>query len=254
MSIHLYLSLMPEALIASMLTPQEFAVYYSVGSSKKRRGQAMFVELDPGFRHDYFPIDEGLARCVPHPDGEVKKSVYISTYRVLEHISLESVRELFLVTSYGEALALSRESEPLANGRSYYLYQELAPVTPLVVSTLNPHSFWEFLTQDPQSMIHLPAISFVDLRLDELADDPERGGVGDLPYDNIPHLRECLVELRDKTIHTKMVNRNSTTEFAFRTISSGIYIGNLRELAYFPLPSREDLRGKHYRWWRTANL
>ena len=60
MTVHLYLSLIPEALIASMLTPEEFGVYYSVGTSKKRRGQAMFVELDPDFRHDVFRIDEGI--------------------------------------------------------------------------------------------------------------------------------------------------------------------------------------------------
>ncbi len=88
MTVHLYLSLIPEALIASMLPPQEFGVYYTVGYSKKMRGQAMFIELDPDFRHDFFPIEQGIARCVPHENGSLKKSVYIATYRVLEHIPL----------------------------------------------------------------------------------------------------------------------------------------------------------------------
>lgn len=43
MAIHLYLSLLPEALIASMLSPEDFGTYYAVGSAKKSRGQAMFL-------------------------------------------------------------------------------------------------------------------------------------------------------------------------------------------------------------------
>ena len=46
MAKHLYLSMIPEALIASMLTPEEFGVYYAVGSEKKSRGQAIFFEID----------------------------------------------------------------------------------------------------------------------------------------------------------------------------------------------------------------
>jgi hypothetical protein len=35
--VHLYLSMIPEALIASMLTPEEFGVYYALGTAKKSR-------------------------------------------------------------------------------------------------------------------------------------------------------------------------------------------------------------------------
>ncbi len=106
MSAHLYLSLIPEALIVSMLPPEEFGTYYSVGYRKKVRGQAMFIELDPEFRHDFFPIDQAIARCVPHEDGTPKKSVYIATYRVLEHIPLTDINLLYLVTKFGETLGL----------------------------------------------------------------------------------------------------------------------------------------------------
>ena len=68
MTVHLYLSLIPEALIASMLPPEEFGVYYTVGYSKKQAAQAMFVELDPDFRSDFFNIKEGLARYEPEPN------------------------------------------------------------------------------------------------------------------------------------------------------------------------------------------
>lgn len=253
MTIHLYLSLIPEALIASMLPPEEFGMYYSVGYSKKSRGQAMFVELSPDFRHDFFPIEDGIARCTPHPDGSPKKSVYISTYRVLEHVPLTGMNILYLVTKYGESLQLKRSENYPSKEAGLYLYQEIAPVSNLVASTLQPLDMYRFLTQDPDSMIHLPAICFVELRLGALAKDPEFGEVGDLPYDGIYQLRECLVELQTKTIHTKIVDRVHTVEYPYRMIDSGIYIGNTDELAYFPLPSRDKLRNQYYRWWRSAN-
>lgn len=253
MAVHLYLSLIPEALVASMLTPEEFGVYYTVGDTKKRRGQAMFVELDQNFRNDYFRIEEGLKRCVAHEDGRPKKSVYISTYRVLEHISLTDVKKLHLVTKYGETLSLPRSTDYPTTEHGFYMYQEIAPVSPLVVSTYSPLDFYKTLTQEPSSMIHFPAICFVDLRLDDLARDPEFGSQGNLPYDNMHHLRECLLELRTKITHTKMVDRAHAVEYPYRMIDSGIYIGNTEELAYFPLPSLDDLRGKYYHWWRSAN-
>lgn len=253
MTIHLYLSLIPEALIASMLPPEEFGVYYSVGYSKKMRGQAMFAELDPDFRHEFFQIEEGLARCVPHEDGSPKKSVYIATYRVLEHMPLADLNTVFLVTRFGESLPLNRSEDFPTKEEGLYMYQEIAPKFPLVVSSLPPLGMYQLLTQDPDSLIHLPAVCFVELRLGELADDPEFGNVKDLPYKAVHHLRECLVEVGTKNVHTKIVDRVHTVEYPYRMIDSGIYLGNKKELAYFPLPPREQLRNEYYRWWRSAN-
>lgn len=254
MTVHLYLSLLPEALIASMLTPEEFGSYYAVGTTKKRHGQAMFVELDPAFRHPFFRIDEGLERVVPHPDGRPKRSVYIANYRVLEHVPLEAMQNLYLVTAYGESLKLqpSRDYPPDEGG--LHLYQEIAPVTPRVVSTAAPYAFYEFLILDEESMVHLPAVAFVELRLGELAHDPEHGALQDLPYQGISHLRETLVDLREKRIHTKMVDRVESPTFPYRMVKNGVFIGNKEGLLYFPLPSREALRSDHYRWWRSANV
>lgn len=253
MTVHLYLSLIPEALIASMLPPEEFGMYYSVGYSKKSRGQAMFVELDPDYRNDFFPIVNGMARCVPHDDGTPKKSVYISTYRVLEHVPLTEMNTLYLVTKFGVSLKLKRSEEFPSKAAGLYLYQEIAPVSNLVASTLQPLEMYKFLTQDPESMIHLPAICFVELRLGDLANNPEYGEVGDLPYDGLYQLREVLVELKTKNVHTKIVDRVHTVEYPYRMIDSGIYVGNTDELVFFPLPERDKLRNEYYRWWRSAN-
>lgn len=53
----------------------------------------MFVELAPTFRHEFFKIDDGIERCVPHPNGRPKRSVYISTYRVLEHVPTDVMQK-----------------------------------------------------------------------------------------------------------------------------------------------------------------
>lgn len=253
MTIHLYLSLIPEALIASMLDPEQFATYYAVGTTKKQHGEAMFIELDPGFRHEFFRIEEGIERCIPHPDGSPKKSVYIATYRVLEHVPLELMRSLHLVTAYGQSLAL-KPGDLNAEKDELHLYQEIAPITPLVASSFGPADFYEFIIRDPSSMVHLPAIAFAELTLGDLAADPEYGALKDLPYDHIHHLRECLVEVKNKRVHTKIVNRVQAPEFPYRTIKSGIFIGKPEGLLHFALPSREALRSEHYRWWRSANV
>lgn len=254
MTQHLYLSLVPEALIASMLSPEEFGNYYAVGTTKKQHGQAMFIELDPSFRNEYFHIEYSLNRCVMHEDGTPKRSVYISTYRVLEHVPMDAFRKLYLVTAYGETLGLERSYEMPEIDTDLHMYQEIAPVQPLVVSSRGPKRFYEFLTQDPGKSIYLPAICFVELELGQLAQDPEHGDRQDLPYQSLHHLRECLMDLQKKTVHIKMVNRVQSVEFPYRMIKSGIFVGNTKQLAYFPIPSRDDLRGQHYRWWRSANM
>jgi len=252
--IHLYLSLIPEALIASMLTPEEFGVYYAVGTTKKARGQAIFFEVDADFRHDYFRIEEGIRRCVPHEDGRPKASIYISVYRVLEHIPLDTLKRLYLVTADGRVLGLDA-SDKLPEARSgLHLYQEIAPVTPLVVSSYAPRPFYELIVKNPSILIRLPAICFADLRLGELAADPEHGELGDLPYSRVAHLRQCLMGLSTKTTHTKMVNRTESATFPYRTIQNGIFVGNEEDLLFFSLPPLEELREKHYRWWRSAGM
>jgi hypothetical protein len=256
MTTHLYLSLIPEALIASMLTPEEFGVYYAVGSAKKSRGQAIFFEIDPNFRDDYFRIEEGFKRCVAHEDGSPKASIYISVYRVLEHIDLHAIQKLYLVTQDGRVLGLDPSTDIPEEEEGLHLYQEIAPVHPLVVSDLGPDGFYNLIVKNPTSLLSLPAICFVELKLGELATDPERGAVRDLPYANISHLRQCLVDLKAKakTVDAKMVNRIQPASFPYRTIQSGIFIGNGDQLMHFAMPSQDELRTQHYRWWRSANV
>lgn len=254
MAVHLYLSLVPEALIASMLTPEEFGSYYAVGTKKKSSGQALFFEVAPNFQSKYFRINEGISRCVPHDDGTPKASIYISVYRVLEHVDASALGKLYMVTQDGRTLGLeASESIPDLDG-GLHLYKEIVPVSPLVASRLNPVDFFDLIVKNPTSLVTLPAIAFAELRLDELAEDPEMGEVGNLPYSNLDHLREVLKDLKTKPVATKMVDRSSPATFAYRTIKNGIFVGNENGLRYYPMPSNEELRENHYRWWRSANM
>ena len=105
---YLYLSLLPEALIASNLSPEEFGGYFATGVFRRNCDQAIFFEIDPNFKSDYLPVAKLDELCKPHPDGRPHKSVYLSVYRVLEHIPMSAFRNLYLVTSDGKTLELSK--------------------------------------------------------------------------------------------------------------------------------------------------
>ncbi len=257
MSIHLYFSLIPEALIASMLPPEQFGQYYATGHKYKSKGQAIFFEIDPAFRHSFFNIDEALARCVPRADGAPKNSVYISVYRVLEHIPVSALGKLYLSTAYGHTLGLEQGKITPREGPGLHMYQDMAPVNSLVVSTLDPVGFYEGVTTKPFKFIRFPGLCFVELGLGALATDPANGPVGDLPYSFMHHLREALLELDPKdqgNKESKLVHRVHSLEFPYRMVKSGFYIGNGADLVLYPMPTHEALRREHNQWWRSANL
>ena len=199
MSVHLYFSLIPEALIASMLPPEKFGQYYATGHKFKSKGQALFFEIDPSFRHEYFDIDGAFARCAEKPDGTPKNSVYISMYRVMEHLSMEAIGQLYLTTAMGATLGLKRGEELPKPDQERHMFQDLAPINSLVVSLLEPEKYYVDVTTQPSKFFRFPGMCFVELELRLLARDPENGQEGDLPYSFLLHLREALLELRPGT-------------------------------------------------------
>lgn len=251
---HVYLSLMPEALIASQLSPEEFGSYYAVGPERKTQGQALFVEIDPGFRNPFFNLDDALAQCVPHKDGNPKRSVYCSVYRVVEHIPLSALGTLYLVAKDGRTLGVEKDSSLPDDGDELHLYHEIAPLHPLVVSSLGPKAFHRFIMDDRKKRLAVPALCWVECKLGALATNPEMGEVRDLPYDNIDHLRSCLSQLKTKNVSTKMVDRINAPSFLYRTIKNGIYYGTTDGLTIYRLPDDDALKRDHYQWWRSAQM
>ena len=67
---HLYLSLMPEALIASQLDPKAFGAYYAVGTEGKTQGQAAFFEINTAKLHHFFNPLQVPDHGGKHPRGQ----------------------------------------------------------------------------------------------------------------------------------------------------------------------------------------
>ena len=253
MATYLYLSMMPESLVASMLPPEEFGTYLAVGTRKWSRGQAMFFDLTGEFPSEEFDFSVIRERCVPHPDGQPKHSLYLGIYRVLEHVPPEVFGSLWVVTPSGHVLELKQNTAASEYPGKFHLYQEICPVHPLVASSLAPDEFCRFITT-PSKPVYVPRLCFVELDLAELADDPEHGRATNLPYAHMDHVRECLVEVqRDGQKHTKTVDRIHPQEFPYRCVKSGFFVGDQKQMLYYPFPSQEELESKHFSWWRYAS-
>ncbi|MCU0778591.1 MAG: hypothetical protein MUF86_13130 [Akkermansiaceae bacterium] len=250
MTIYLYLSLIPEALVASHLPPEEYGAYLSLGPKKRSHGQAVFFKLSDSYARERLDAYPGIAEL---RDGRLRRSAYLGIHRVLESTPLEAIESLHLTTGEGQVLTLLPGEYQVDPGPRYHLYQEFCPVTPRVASTLEPREFAAAIT-DVSKPVSLPAVAFAELILDRLGDDPEANGVDNLPYRSIEHLRDCLRELRAKqTKSTKLVVRYLEQDVLFRTILGGFYVaaqgGAFR---FFPMPSRDELETTHYAWWRSA--
>ena len=247
----LYLSLIPEALIASQLPPEEFGTYFATGNFRRNCDQAIFFEIDPNFKSDFFPLDKVETLCVPHADGSPHRSLYLSVYRALEHVPMSAFRSLYVVTSDGKTLKLDpSEFVPQPDG-TLYLYQDVAPCRPRVASILNPKEYATRITS-PERLVHFEKIVFCDMILGDLARDPENGDLGNLPYKNQHHLRNCLAEVRNKGGKNNRVVSRMVGEFLYRTIDRGFYVGSQEGFLFYPMPSREKLENEHYLWWRSA--
>jgi hypothetical protein len=236
-----------------MLAPEEFGAYLAAGTRKQPHGQAMYFHLRRDFDSDYFNLSDINQRCVRHPDGEPKHSVYLAIYRVLEHVPLEAIGSLWLVTAHGRPLELKPGVPPPESTEKYHLYREICPVHPLIASSLAPVEFCRFIT-DASKPLYVPKICFVELALAGLADDPSRGSAADLPYHNVDHIRSCLAELGPHTgKRTKTVDRVSQEAILYRCVKSGFFVGDQQGVLYYHYPTRNELEGKYHWWWQCAN-
>ncbi|MCF3650956.1 hypothetical protein [Synoicihabitans lomoniglobus] len=250
---YLYVSLLPEALIASHLDPAAFGNYLATGSRKHGRGQALFFRMSDDYTLAQLEA-HGLDPDLERGDTNIPRhSSYLSIYRVLEATPLEAIETLHVVTDDGRVLDLAAADYFPDPGPRFHLYQEFSPASPRVVSINAPIDFGREITT-ADARVSLPTFVFAELELGRLADDPEADGVENLPYLHLEHLRDCLRELRShpgKT--TKTVIRSLQCDVLFRTVHRGFYIaktgGGFR---FFPLPDRESLETKHYPWWRSA--
>ena len=245
-----YLSITPESLVASHLPPAEFGNYLAVGTRKRLRGQAIFLELDTA-KLKNLPTKYLNERLVPYEDGEPKRSLYLSIYRVLEYTPLEAMKNLYLVTDDGKVLELKSRYFSPDEQDVVHLYQQFNPINTRVASKLSPPEFISFLT-DTEKPVSVPRIFMAELKLNRLARHPD-APIHDLPYPSPDHLRDCLSRLLSSEQRaTKTVIRQFKGEISYRTILNGFFVGDRDGYLYYPFPSTEELEGIYYSWWRSA--
>ncbi len=250
---YIYLTIAPEALIGSMLPPEEFGCYMATGTKKSNKSQVIFFEIDCQQIVQLIHFDYLNRKCVPKADGSPKSSVYLSIYRVLENIPLNSLLDLYLTTDTGKVLQLKKGvyDPSMTGSRKMFLYQELCPVNPQVASNLPPHEFLKILT-DGSLQISVPKLFFVDLKLGELATDPLSGSAEHLPYGNISHLRDCLEIIKTEEMkQMKTVQRIYTGALLYRTIETGFYVGAVNDIVFYPYPSLAEIEKLNYEFFRA---
>lgn len=256
MSIHYYLSIFPlEALIASELDPEAFGVYMATGSRRGSSERHAFIELK-GKLDESFDIAYAEKKCAASGAERKKSSVYLSIYRTLEKIPLSSMGELYLVTRDGRSLPLEPEllEGPTQATKQFYLYQELSPVRPVVVTTLAPSQFCQYMTQE-ETKIHIPRIAFADLRVIDLDNLDDAGNIGNLYHQNISHLRDCIDSVTAKTGKTaKTLDRARVETFTYNLVDTGIYVGDQEGVLYYRMKSLRELQMHHHPWAKSANI
>jgi hypothetical protein len=250
--VRLYLSMIPESLVASMLPPVAFGRYLAVGSHKRSSSPAIYFEVDPTFTSDFFNMGI-MEKCVAHPDGSPKHSLYLGIYRVLEHIPLDALGKLYLTTRDGQVLALEQSELPSASSAEHYLYDEICPVHPLIASKLDPAAFTKFVT-DPGSPLCVPKICFAEL--DPTAIIGTGRTAESMPaIHNLPErIKECFRELDEAGKPTKTVDRIRPLAFRWNHIKNGYFVGDGKTLLYYPFPDKDTLDRNHHQWWRSASL
>jgi hypothetical protein len=256
---HLYMIVFPiNALVASQLEPAAFAQHYTIGSARHFQGKVIFAELDINFRDPYFRIDEYLEKTVPHEDGSPKRTKFISSYRVLEHVSLDSIKSMWLVTVNGRALELHSAPYTAENVPGLIrIFQEIAPVRNLIASRLDQRSFGKYITGDVAKGAARVCFTQIDLNIEEfLAESRHREIiVSPIPDSNPYRLLDCLLELQQNTDKTvKTISLSSVLHsISYRVLRHGFwFFDNDGSDLFFPIPSTHELETTHYEWWRNA--
>lgn len=254
---HLYMIVFPiNALVASQLKPKEFAEHYTVGSAKHYKGKVIFAEVDINFRNPYFDIEHYLSQTVPHPNGQPKKTKFVCSYAVLEHVDLSALRNLYLVTANGKSLELSPKPYTAINEPGLVrIYQEITPLSNLVATTIDQRSFGKYITSETRSK-GAPKICFTqyDFNVAEFLEQNRNREImySPIPENNPARLYDYLLELKaEPSKKTKTISLSSSlVEASYSLIKHGIWFAEGSELLFYPMPSHDELENKYYDWWR----
>lgn len=252
--VYYYMTIFPtESLIASNLNPEKFGAYMATGSKSGSHEQLIFAEVVQEFGND-FDWEYAHLRTVPNRNGRLKNSVYLATYRVIERMDLSCLGNLYLVTSDGMTLALEKTTFPKETGLdAFYLYQDLCPVTPLVISSLPPMEYGKYMVSDTIK-ISLPAICYCDLKVVDVNNPVHTGNIGSMYDRNLNHLNECIKTVTEHGKKTKMLERTFAGRFTYQIVNKGFAIVNNETQLWYDMPDYDLLAQNHYDWARSAMI
>lgn len=255
---HLYVIMWPNyALVASNLGPTEFGKHYTIGSSRYYHGQVVFAQISDDFRHPFFKIDELLEEVVPNAAGSPKRTKFISTYRVLEHIDLSAFEDLYVTSVAGKVLQLKKEKYEGVHEKGFIrTYQEICPFSTILLSHMDPPEFGKYIT-DPEQPKMAPKVMFtqieftIDSFLQELDADPFHTS----PIPNIhPHkLQKQILELRaNPNKRIKGISLDSVLgQISFLRLRTGFWIAAGEELLFYPIPDAKTLESQQPEFFRS---
>lgn len=254
---HLYMILYPmEALVGSHLEYQAFAKHFVSGSSKFYSGKLIFAEIDPTFRHSYFNIEGMLKLLVPHEDGRPKATKYVSTYRVLEHMNYDYIRQLYISTPEGYVLPLSEGPYEAKHQEGYVrLFGEIAPLSMSVLSDYNFLEFSKYIT-NPNNSVGAPRMFYtqIDLDIEEFLKDFEQNPLRPSPVPGVHPsiLTKAIGELKTyQTKHTKsLALSDAIGNISFKHLRHGFIFASENQNKFFPLPHWEIVEREHYKFWK----
>ena len=258
---HLYAIMHPNpSLVASQLEPLEFGKQYSVGTKRYYQGKLLFIEVDPSFRNDFFPIDEYLAKTVAKPDGSPKRTKIISSYRVLEHLDLEALGSLYAVTVSGATLRIEK-TEYVASpdeAGAIRLIQEINPLELLVATTQDHRTFGAHLTSENNPK-GAPKLFFTELDLD--VEGFLKG------WEANPFLPPPIPGIHPQKLSVALKFLKSSTEYKtttlglasvlddvlYRSLKKGFFLSHGDKMNFYPFPSEATLQKDHFAWYKSTD-
>lgn len=255
---HLYLILHPNhSLIASALPPDQFVKHYVQGSSRYFEGRLIFAEMDPAWRHPYFGIDEAFADLIPHPDGRPKATKFIKSYRVLEHIDLPALGNLYFCNPSGEYVELlSSSDKPQIRADEMHIMVEINPVRFMVLTRYDLRSFATFIT-DPKNSKGAPEMFFTQLEFsidDFMAEFDANPFLSSfVPGIHPARLHEAVLEIQ-KTPgkYVKGISLDCPIDkISYKMLRHGFMFARGSETKFYPLLDADEVERSNFRFWKT---
>jgi hypothetical protein len=194
----------------------------AIGTKNGSHEYIMFIEVSGEFGSD-FDWEYARTRCVSHENGEPKHSLWMSVYRVLEHIPTDVMGAMYLTTADGRSLVLEQAG------------------------------FAASLT-NPDEHVSVPRVAFADLKVIDFDDMTTTGNIGAAYDRNLEHLKECI---RDVTSSAGKPSKNverSVGAFSYQIIGDGVFIGDRTGVVMYEMPDITSIRRNHYEWGRSAML